>query len=584
MKDNIKDVKVELETNEYFSVQDKAQQQIHFEKKGDEIIFYKLKVANKVGIATLKIKATCGNQSAYQQIELDVRMPNPEMATSSQTIINPSKTESIKIDFKNIKGTNKAIIELSNVPPINLDQRLTYLIQYPHGCIEQTTSSVFPQLYLGRLLDIDIASQQKIALNIKKAIQRIQLFQTYSGGFSYWPNESEASEYGSNYAGHFLIEAEKQGYVIPTQLKNKWIKYQQQQAKNWVQNQYGYNRYESNELIQAYRLYTLTLCGSADLASMNRLREQSNICAAAKSLLALAYQQIGQVEVAKQLIASASWQQKTYKELSYSYGSDVRDKAILLMAFNKLKERKSIEKYADELAVDLNSKTWYSTQETAYLLLSLCEFYGINSTEKSNYSYQLNNGKWTTISNTKVISKLSFNEAEINSSSILSIKNNGTIKMYVKLVVKGVAMIGDTNVSNKNISLQVTYKNLKNEIINPKAIKQGTDFYAEVVVKNLNTKSAIKEMCLNEIFPSGWEIHNSRFLDDIKVKDVRYQDIKDDRVYSYFDIEASGTQTVIIKLNATYVGKFYMPSIYSEAMYDNMIHANSKPMWVEVLR
>ena len=35
------------------------------------------------------------------------------------------------------------------------------------------------------------------------------------------------------YAGHFLIEAEKKGYVLPINFKSKWISYQQKEAKQW---------------------------------------------------------------------------------------------------------------------------------------------------------------------------------------------------------------------------------------------------------------------------------------------------------------------------------------------------------------
>ena len=45
---------------------------------------------------------------------------------------------------------NTVTLEVSALPPINLERRLEYLIQYPHGCLEQTTSGVFPQLYLPR--------------------------------------------------------------------------------------------------------------------------------------------------------------------------------------------------------------------------------------------------------------------------------------------------------------------------------------------------------------------------------------------------------------------------------------------------
>ena len=54
-----------------------------------------------------------------------------------------------------MNGTNEGVLEISNIPPINLGERLQYLLRYPHGCIEQTTSSGFPQLYVSKLLELD---------------------------------------------------------------------------------------------------------------------------------------------------------------------------------------------------------------------------------------------------------------------------------------------------------------------------------------------------------------------------------------------------------------------------------------------
>ena len=73
------------------------------------------------------------------------------------------------------------------------------------------------------------------------------------------------------------------------------------------------------------------------------------------------------------------------------------------------------------------------------------------------------------------------------------------------------------------------------------------------------------------MFPSGWEIRNLR-LDNMESSRVKsqpeYQDIRDDRVYTYFDLKAGETKTVEMLLNASYLGRFYLPPVGVEAMYD----------------
>jgi uncharacterized protein YfaS (alpha-2-macroglobulin family) len=92
-------------------------------------------------------------------------------------------------------------------------------------------------------------------------------------------------------------------------------------------------------------------------------------------------------------------------------------------------------------------------------------------------------------------------------------------------------------------------------------------------------------MALTQIFPSGWEINNLRLNDDENTKNYDrgdYQDIRDDRVYTYFYLSAGKTRTFNVMLTASYIGQYYLPAISCEAMYDNSIYARKKGQVVEV--
>ncbi len=60
-------------------------------------------------------------------------------------------------------------------------------------------------------------------------------------------------------------------------------------------------------------------------------------------------------------------------------------------------------------------------------------------------------------------------------------------------------------------------------------------------------------------------------------------DIRDDRVYHYFDIRQNETLTYYVQLNAAYPGKYFWPGVYAEAMYDNTISGGVSGKWVEVV-
>ncbi len=588
MENHVKDVKIDIEVNELLIIDGTKSQTMHFTQTGDEVINFKLNVAAQIGIAKVKITATSGKEKTTQEIELDVRTPNPKVVDGIDMVLEPGKEWNTEIAFKGIAGTNKATIEFSSIPSMGLEKRLDYLIQYPHGCIEQTTSSVFPQLYVMNLMDMKETQKLKVSDNIKAGLKRLQLFQTSAGGFSYWPGESDDSEWGTNYAGHFMVEAEKQGYNLPHNMKNKWVKYQQQSAKNWINNNSMYTHphgNETNEVIQAYRLFVLALSNNAEMGAMNRLREEKNLSATAKWRLAAAYKLVGQNEVALALVKGLSTEVKPYKELSYSYGSDTRDEAMILETLSLLDEKTKAWPLAKSVAKALSSQTWMSTQETAYSLLAMCEYTGVKENNgEMNFSYALNAGESVSKSSKKSLYQVKYSDKDFAQSAKVAMKNTGKSTLFAKVIVEGVPLVGDKSAAAKDLKMEVHYKDMKGKEIQPDKLLQGMDFTAEVTITNPGTKGFLKEMALNQIFPSGWEIHNSRMDGNSTANAARYQDIRDDRVYSYYDMPGNSTKIFVLQLNATYLGKFYLPTVYSEAMYDNTINARVPGRWVEVVK
>ncbi|TAJ75364.1 MAG: hypothetical protein EPO42_14100 [Gallionellaceae bacterium] len=318
---------------------------------------------------------------------------------------------------------------------------------------------------------------------------------------------------------------------------------------------------------------------------MNRLREEKHISAAAKWRLAAAYQLVGQNEVAAALVKDLPTTVKPYKELSYSYGSDTRDEAMILETLSLLKDRSKANPLAKEVAKQLNSNSWMSTQETAYSLLAMCEYAGVKgSSHGMRFSYALNGGTETSKSSKKSVYQVKYKDSDISKKGIVNLKNTGEGTLFAKVLIEGVPLTGDKTASAKDLKMEVVYKNMKGEIIQPDKLVQGTDFMAVVTIANPGTKGHLQEMALSQIFPSGWEIHNSRMDETGSASAARYQDIRDDRVYSYYELQEKTSKTFVIQLNATYLGKFYLPTVYSEAMYDHLINARVPGRWVEVVK
>lgn len=578
LNDGIGKVNVTIESNKFLKSIGSKTKTITFKKSGDKIVLFPLKVSKYIGIGKVKVIVKSGKESAKHEIEIDVRAPNPEVTDVIEVAIDPGKSWNSDIVYPGMNGTTSGAFEVSNFPSINITERLRYLIRYPHGCIEQTTSSIFPQLHLDNVIELNDIQKLKIIENITKGISRITKFQTSEGGFSYWPGDPEPNEWGSNYAGHFLLEAKAKGYKVPSYLINNWLSFQKRKAKRW---NYGGDRYY-NYTIQAYRLYVLALAGSPDFSAMNQLKSKVNLNSTAKWRLAGAYALAGQNQSANTIIRNLKTEVADYRELSYSYGSGTRDKAMILEVLTEMNKRGRAANLAKDIANRMNDSRWMSTQTTAYSLLALSKFLGDSEKGKMMQFNYLLSGQSKNEVNAKIpVFKREFNPSK---DKKLTIKNTSQSVLFVKVSMSGTPGQDDRSATANNIRMNIVYKDMDGRVISPDSLLQGTDFKAEVTLFNPGVKGYLKEMALNQIFPSGWEIHNSR-MDMYNSEEgdrADYKDIRDDRVYTYYKLGTGSTKTFVVKLNAAYKGRFYLPTIETEAMYDNSINSRIPGKWVVV--
>jgi len=587
MDPKVKNVSVEVKTNDLFTVEGPSVQKITFDREGDRVVNFSLKVARNVGAGKVEIIAKSGNQKASDQIDLKVRMPNPRIARTMNDMVEPGKSWTSTYEAVGLAGTNNGVLEVSAIPPMNLEQRLKYLMSYPHGCVEQTTSAVFPQLFLHRFIELDSEQKSEIQTNISAGINKLRSFQLSNGGLSYWPGSSGwVSEWGTSYAGHFMIEAEALGYKLPIGFKSSWVKYQSRMANSWDKesNRFGYRR--SNEINQAYRLYTLALAKKPALGAMNRMREMKELPVTAQWTLAGAYLLIGKKEVAQRLVAGLSTSVKSYRELSYTYGSSLRDQAMILEVSTLMGDMVIARKLVDEIAEKMASGQWHSTQTTAYVLLAIGKFIGeSDASGEMEFEFTLNGKKQNIQTTAPMASMVLPYDGEKGGS--IAVNNTSGRNLFVNMQLDGIPLDNQVKDESSDLNMQVRYFSMEGKQIDPSKLEQGSDFMAELTLSHPGVRTAYKEMALSQMFPSGWEIRNLR-LDNVESSKMKshpdYQDIRDDRVYSYFGLKKGETKTFVVMLNAAYQGEFFLPAVYCEAMYDNGIHATKAGKWVRVVK
>jgi uncharacterized protein YfaS (alpha-2-macroglobulin family) len=581
-ENNIKNVKVAVQSNALIDVS--GSPELSFNGSGEQTVYLNGKVKNVTGIGKIKITAASGKEQSATEIELDVRNPNPPITQVAEATLQPGQNYNSIIATIGDAASSKAVVEISTIPAINLQKRLNYLIQYPHGCIEQTTSSVFPQLVLSDVLDLNEKQKADIERNIRVGIQKLQNFQQNDGGFSYWPDGGNSDEWGTNYAGNFLLEASARGYNVPSGLLQQWRTYERAKALAWnvtTAPWYG------TDLSQAYRLYLLALAKAPEIGAMNRLKEFKFLTPEAKWRLAAAYHLAGQSQTALQLISGLPTSFPVRTSWGISFGSDLRDQAMVLETLTLMNRRAEAEQLVRAVANKLSQDSWYSTQTTAYSLIAIAKFSGANKSGKKMDASGKAGNQTITINSSSTIAQTAV--AFKNGKADIALKNNGTNVLYVRVINEGKPFVNQSVTINNNpniLQVNISYTNTKGDAIDVSKIQQGTDFMAKVSIKNPGTRGIYNQMALTQIFPSGWEILNTRLYNSegaFKSSASDYMDIRDDRVYHYFNIKPNETLTYFVQLNAAYTGKYYWPGVYCEAMYNNSISGGINGKWVEVV-
>ncbi len=585
---HVKNVTVKIESTPNFEMISSTSKKVTFSKTGEKMIFFKAKVKNKLGVAKVNISAKSGNQNIDQNIEIDIRNPNPYESLVYDQVIEPGESWNTNLDLVGIEGTNEGLIELSAIPPMNLERRLEYLTSYPYGCVEQTVSAAFPQLSLEKVIDVDYNREKKIEKNINSAIRRLSKLQNANGGMSYWPGSKQVSRWGTSYAGHFMIQSKDKGYYVPTDLLASWAEYQTKASREFRMDRSRKRWHQQWEMKdQAYRLYALALYGNPELPSMNVLRQEIDLPPLAKYLLAATYALSGKAQIANDLIKNTSIEVNPYNELAYSYGSDLRDMALIAQTLMTLEKTQVAGQVVKRIADKLSSNKWYSTQTLSHALLAVSDYVSTYERDDLKFSIDIADNGNQEVNYKKPIYLYSFNP-EKSEQKKASIQNMSKDVLFARITVSGQKSPSEVIQSpsyNRNITLDVTYKSMNGEKIDPSELERGTDFIAHVTVKNQNSRgNLLDEMALSQIFPSGWEIQSGGLnnLDEtLKEDSYDYRDVRDDRVYTFFDLGDKKEYKVM--LTAAYDGEYFLPPISCKAMYDNEIQAKTKGMKVKVL-
>lgn len=564
---------------------DSAEKEVAIPKGQEKLVLFTLRATGE-GVLAASFTASGNEETMEANVELPVRPALPPRTVVESGMMTGARQTFPDVDenaFRN-EGLVREVY-LGPSPMVRFTRSLKYLLQYPYGCVEQTTSSAFPLLYLGDVaaeLDPDLDTRGVPSM-IQAGIQRLQAMQVDSGGFAMWPGGRIAYDFGSFYATHFLVEALEAGYTSAQFGLDSALGYMANEVRKQLDNN------DRNLRQLCYGLYVLALAGQPDKGSMDHVRSYygQQLDSLSGALLGAAYALTGDDEALEQLMEgrwSTIRDKNTQRETGGFLSSPLRDAALRLVVLQRQLPRDTrVTEFVQELVRKLEAEQYISTQKTAWAIIALGQFYRNIADKPSFTGTLLADGEEVTRFSSESPLALT-GDAAINGPKTLEIvMDQGDEAGSLFYTVRTIGTPKDAAYApyEQGLSIERTFYDREGEPTDLTDVKQG-----DLVVLELDIASnvgKVSNIAMLNMLPAGLEVENPRLESteslpwlDAQSDDTDYVDLRDDRVIFFLDLPESEVQTVYVLLRAVTAGNFQLPPVLAEAMYDPQIAASTE--------
>jgi uncharacterized protein YfaS (alpha-2-macroglobulin family) len=578
-------VKVTVQTDDFLTVL-QAETALTFSQPGEQTALLRVKANQLLGMGKLTVTATMAGQTASEVIHLPVRSANSPQQRSVSRLLKPGESWQPRAEQLGMPGTNQQWLTASRSPDFGFTRLELELDDYPFMCLEQSTSKVLPFLYRSLYQTPTPEQSLQIQQTISQHLRRLGKYQQGSGQLSYWPGSTMVEEWANLYAGYFMLRAQQQGYTVPADMLKNWLANSRQTAN-------GFNGKSPDAMVlQGWRLWLLALADSADVGAMNRLREDL-LRSSVKShplthhFLALAYAEQSLPDIALALQQRGGQLQKAGQpagDLPGVVNSPMLQQLVQLELAAALQQSERRWTLALALAEQLKQQQGHNTIEKAWAMAVLMQQFGqVQGAADVTSEITFNTGQAAATATVWQLTDPAYTQAISDyQPEAFSVKNSGNSELYLTLTQQGIPAEGQELAMAAGLELQVQFSDLQGQAIDPASIRQGTDFIAQIMVKN-TTGTPLKDLALLQVFPSGWQLRNTVLADDAKAAKLDFQHAGDDRLQSFFPLAAGESIRLQATLNASFVGRYYLPGWTASSMYNPKIRANNLGRWVEVL-
>ncbi|WP_190300512.1 alpha-2-macroglobulin family protein [Rufibacter hautae] len=548
-------------------------------------MLYKLVATPAIGNATVKVTVKALGEQFSNTTELSVRPTATLTQITSAGALRNAATAQIKPigDFIPSSATSKLVV--SSSPLAQFTDDITYLLQYPHGCLEQITSTAFPLLYYADLARSLNQGKKGRSHNpnylVQEAITKIEGMQQYDGGFTYWPGAQDTDWWSSAYALHFLLEARKAGYPVNQQVLNRAQTYLQRMVKAKGTEEYRFydvSRKLRQKVIAAhetaYSLYVLSLAGKPDWPTMNFYKAKSELLSIdARYVLASTYAINGGQQSFRQLLPRAFAGETSVRALDGSFYSPLRDMALSLNSLLEANpDHPQVPILVRHLSQELRSSRWYNTQERAFALLAL----GKQAKRSGgNVSAQV-------LQNGKVLGSYNGKDLTLTnklSAAPITLQSKGQGTLYYFWEAEGISQSGTVKLEDNFLQVRKTFFDREGKEITGRTFKQNDLVVVRLMLQSLDGRT-IPNVAITDLLPAGFEIENPRLLASREFNWLQaqqpatpdYQDIRDDRINLYATARPK-PQYFFYQVRAVSKGDFQLGPVGADAMYNAEYHS-----------
>ncbi|KIG15320.1 hypothetical protein DB30_05747 [Enhygromyxa salina] len=474
-----------------------------------------------------------------------------------------------------------------------VEDAVAYLVGYPHGCVEQTSSSLLPLIPLGSLAKTYPLGIPDTNAYVEAGVARLRTMQLANGGFGYWPGSITANPYASAYAAWVLGRAAAAGYPVPPAMLSSAQEYLFGQVQAWSTKPGSTTGRDIEIALALSTLAEAQRAPSEALAKLHERRTTLPMFARAILLMAIHDQDPGDPRAAAMLAElrsfvderEASARIETDSTWTWYWDSNVRSSAMMLIAMLALDpEHVLVPKLARGLLDARRGGRWSNTQENAYALIALAEYARIYEADEPNFEGRV----WldrTAVAKVRVQGRsFAFEEGFTGMPALLEadradpaasrllLERAGVGRMYYRVGLEWASTAGQVQARSEGLGIERTIRDESGPLAADQAIAAGTLLAMDVV---LDTRSELTHVAIELPLPAGLEAIDmglGKGTSAMRISGsvgwfVSHQELRRDRAVVFADRLPPGTHTHTVWLRATTPGEYVMPPASAQMMY-----------------